>query len=184
MLLQLFYVDILYINILYVSMLYILISLIPFSASHLPHIIFSIPIPSFLLPIKKIYKRKPPLPLSAPGLAPSLRSSRPPSLRPARFARLAKWCVRYIYVFRRQYWRLRVRPRIMRHTHVQGTRGGGGMGRSSSAGMGWCGCGGLAVTECWAVTECELCTVHKLGASPGAGVIGGYGGVTEGLRRG
>ena len=127
MLLQPFYVDILCTNILYVSIPYILISLTPFSASHLPHIISSIPIPSFLLPIKKIHKRKPPLPLSAPGLAPSLRSSRPPSLRPARFARLAKWCVRYIYVFRRQYWRLRVRPRIMRRTHVQGTRGGGGM---------------------------------------------------------
>ena len=52
----------------------------------------------------------------------------------------------------------------------------------------FCGCGGrcgsLAVTERWAVTECELCTVHKWGASPGAGVIGGYGGVTAGLRRG
>ena len=44
------------------------------------------------------------------------------------------------------------------------------------------GRGSLAVTECWAVTECELCTVHKWGASPGAGVIGGYGGVTAGLR--
>ena len=55
-------------------------------------------------------------------------------------------------------------------------------GRSSSAGMGRCGCGGLAVTECWAVTECELCTVHKWGAAAAAGVIGGYGGVTAGLR--
>ena len=45
---------------------------------------------------------------------------------------------------------------------------------------GWCG--SLAVTECWAVTECELCTVHKWGAAAAAGVIGGYGGVAEGLR--
>lgn len=74
---QLFYVDILYTDILhtdilhtdilhtdilYVSILHIPTSLTPFSASHLPHITSSIPIPSFLLPIKKIYKRKPPLP--------------------------------------------------------------------------------------------------------------------------
>ena len=53
------------------------------------------------------------------------------------------------------------------------------------AGVGRCGCGGLAVAECWAVTECELCTAHKWGAAGpllSAGVIGGYGGVTEGLR--
>ena len=42
------------------------------------------------------------------------------------------------------------------------------------------GCGGWRGSL--AVTECELCTVHKLGAAPGAGVIGGYGGVTAGLR--
>ena len=49
------------------------------------------------------------------------------------------------------------------------------------------GCGSLAVTECLAVTERELCTVHKWGANwplLNAGVIGGYGGVTAGLRRG
>ena len=48
--------------------------------------------------------------------------------------------------------------------------------------MGRCGCGGLAVTERWAVTERELCTLHKWGAAAAAVVIGGYGGVTAGLR--
>ena len=42
------------------------------------------------------------------------------------------------------------------------------------------GCGGLAVTECWAVAECELCTVHKWGRQR----LRGLSGVTEGLRRG
>ena len=39
---------------------------------------------------------------------------------------------------------------------------------------------GLAVTECWAVTECELCTVHKLGRCWAVTERGGY----RGLRRG
>ena len=53
----------------------------------------------------------------------------------------------------------------------------------------FCGCGGwrggLAVTECWAVTECELCTVHKLGGGSGCGgyrgLRRGYGGVEGGF---
>ena len=51
--------------------------------------------------------------------------------------------------------------------------------------MGRCGCGSLAVTERWAVTECELCTMHKLGGVAGRGgyrgLRRGYGGVEGGF---
>ena len=54
----------------------------PLLCPHPPHLTPSNPIPSCPFPTKKIYKRKAPPPLSALTRAPSLRSGRPPSLRP------------------------------------------------------------------------------------------------------
>lgn len=65
----------------------------------------------------------------------------------------------------------------MAPAHARGGGCGSGRGRSSFAGM-----GAGADAGAWPLLNANCARCTKWGASPGAGVIGGYGGVTEGLR--